>query len=189
VSTFLYLHLICYVCYLKFKKINDDIRRLIISIKKSKKPKSIFSREVKTILNEHDEACLSLFEYNKFWRLVILVIYYGYQPISCMLLLQGIMIKANHSYIIWIIKAANAFGSLFGIFVILMFALSTEMVSTEAFSIYPKLVTLILTSTGKLNVKSRMKLQNMMIRIASEKIGFTCFDLFVLDRKAVHEVC
>ena len=34
-----------------------------------------------------------------------------------------------------------------------------------------------------------MKLENMMVRISSQMIGFTCFDLFVVDRKAVYQVC
>ena len=154
------------------------------------KPRKSKSRVkiVQSIINRHDDTCSSLVEFNKFWRLVILVIYLGFQPMGCMLLMQALVLKAD-SLVNLSMKMGMAFGAFCSIFVILVFALSTEMVSTEAFSIYPKLSTLIFTSTGKLDVNERMKFENMMIRVSSMKIGFTCFDLFVLDRKAVHQVC
>jgi hypothetical protein len=186
-SAFLYLHLICYSSYLKFKTINKDIKQLVSLMTKREKSK-LRGNLVKSIIKRHNEACSSLVEFNKFWRLVIFVIYLSYQPMFCMMLLQSLVIKPDN-IAKFIIKMSLAFGALCSIFIILVFSLSTEMVSTEAFSIHPKLSTLILISTRKLNVKTKMKLQNMMIRVSSGKIGFTSFDLFVVDRKAVYEVC
>jgi len=154
---------------------------------KSKVSKSTV-KLVQSIINRHDEACSSLVEFNKFWRLVIFVIYQSYQPMSCMMLLQALAFKTD-SLVNLFLKMSMTFSAVAVLCVVLLFSLSTEMVSTEAFSIHPKLSTLIFTSTRKLNVKTRMKLQNMMIRVSSGKIGFTSFDLFVVDRKAVYEVC
>lgn len=189
-SAFLYLHLICYACYLKFKKINDEIKQLIQLLKKLRKSKfSVNLRAIKSIIIKHDKACSSLVKFNKFWRLVIYVIYIGYQAMFCMMLLQAIMLQTNNGLISLVIKVCMGFGAVCAIFIIQVFALSAEMVSTEVFSFYPKLVTLIRNTTGKLNVKERIKLQNMMIRVFTKKIGFTSYDLFVVDRRAVYQVC
>jgi hypothetical protein len=159
---------------------------------KSKVSKPIV-KLVESIIKRHNEACSSLVEFNKFWRLVIFVIYQGYQPMFCILLLQAIMIDASdkygiHWFIYWFIKICMAFGAVCVICAILVFALSAEIVSTQAFSIYPKLGKLIVMASGKLDVKVRMNLQNLMIRVSTEKIGFTSYDLFVVDRKAVYQV-
>src|SRR5581483_8251630 len=63
-STFLYLHLICYACYLKFKKINEEIK--LTSLKMKLKVSKSTVRLVESIINRHDEACSSLAEFNKF---------------------------------------------------------------------------------------------------------------------------
>jgi len=152
ISAFLYLHLICYACYLRFKKVNSQIRDFISLVNKSKT--SINSKIFYSVIKEHDEACSSLNEFNKFWRLIICVIYLGYQPMFCMMLLQAIMLEAGPMTML--IKLSNGFGAINVLVIIQVFALSAERVSTEAFSIYPKLVALILNSTGKLDVKERM---------------------------------
>ena len=124
-SLFFYLHLLCYTCYLKFKNISEKIKR-------AAKQSNLFTERnlIKQILDEYNDTCITLTAYNKFWRIVIFIIYMIFLPQACLMLILSI--RTEPLNLAWLMnKIGLAFGALMSILFILLFALSGEFVATK----------------------------------------------------------
>jgi hypothetical protein len=123
---FLYLHLLCYSSYLRFKNINQQIKQLTKVIMTTRFRNKLIGKCIK----EHNSACVDISKLNKFWRYITFIIYLAYIPQFCFMLLQTIKMESPNWYLL-VSRGGIGFGAFATFFTIVLFILSSEMITTE----------------------------------------------------------
>jgi hypothetical protein len=132
ICTFLYLHLLCYACYLRFKLINRKIR---IIIDKIPKVKFISNKMIDEILILHHEACIVIEKYNKFWKLAIFIIYSSYTPAFVFISFQSFKIEPDN-IIFLLSKIGYAVGGIVTLSTVIIFAISAQIVEAQVKNVF-----------------------------------------------------
>ena len=126
VCMFMYLHLLCYSSYLKFKNINQQIKQATKEILTTR----FRNKLIEKCIEEHNSACVDISKLNKFWGKITFIIYLAYTPLFCIMLLQTIKMESPNWYLM-VSRVGIGFGAVATFSTIVLFILSSEMVTTE----------------------------------------------------------
>jgi len=92
--------------------------------------KFIRNKIISEILMLHHEACVAIRKYNKFWKLIIFIIYFSYTPVFVMMSFQSIDITPDN-IVFFLSKVGLGVGGVIAFSTVVIFAVSTQIIETE----------------------------------------------------------
>jgi hypothetical protein len=92
--------------------------------------KFIRNKIIDEILMLHHEACVAIEKYNKFWKLVIFIIYFSYTPVFVMMSFQSINIHPDN-IIFFVSKTGYAGGGILTLLTVVIFAISAQIIEAQ----------------------------------------------------------
>ena len=146
----------------KFDEIHQDIQR---SINISGLMKSIV---------EHDEMCLLVVKFNKFFSLIIFIIYYSGTPA-----VQLIAYTSHHKNTIFLFRMITA--SVFIAFATLLSLLNYQTALVQKSCTKPYQTIYSMTTKHKLSYREMLTIENFLCRLSGPDIGFHCHNMFPMN--------
>ena len=172
--------MLSYYLHLRFKWVNK-ITFALLEPSPSMIPLSKKSTFLGEVIYEHGTTCRDLAKYNEFWKHWLGIMLLLYLPLTFWLLHVCLFVPAST----WVAKGIIWLFLLQVELNILSILMSGEMVAYQSFLGYRWMNALCLHSYP---VALAIKLAETIERLGSQRIGFSCWDFFIINKQTYYEL-
>lgn len=180
VSSTGYFFMLSYYLRLRFKRVNK-ITYALLEPSPSTIPLGKKAAFLGQVIYEHGTTCRDLAKFNEFWKHWLGIMLILYVPLTFWLLHVALFVSASCTMakvIIWLFLLQVELN-------ILSILYSGEMVAYQSFLSYRWMNALCLHPYP---VALAIKLAETIERLGSQRIGFSCWDFFVINKQTYYEL-
>ncbi|XP_054157217.1 uncharacterized protein LOC128955570 [Oppia nitens] len=166
--TYIYFNSLCYYFKIRYEKINYDIETIIVDASRMKS--SDRSALLYHILVEHNELCIKIFDYNRFWAKWLMSTYFFMGAQLCFTLFQALF--TTNPLLVRVLMFVLASESAY---ILTTISVNAAILSNAAHQSYTRLIRV---TFDKYPVELQIQLRMFIQRLSGPTIGFYCLDLF-----------
>ena len=146
----------------KFDEIHQDMQR------------SINIRQLRKSIVEHDQICLLVVKFDKYFSVILFIIYYSGTPA-----VQLIAYVSHHNDTILLFRFVAASVSIG--FATLLFLLNYQSALVQKSAIKPYQTIFSVIAKHKLSYRQMLTVENFLCRLSGPDIGFHCLNMFPMN--------
>ncbi|XP_054163085.1 uncharacterized protein LOC128960939 [Oppia nitens] len=159
---------LAYYFRMRFHKVNEDIESIIAPDNRMKPNERCAT--LHHVLNEHNELCIKIKQYNLFWSKYLVYTYFIFVAVICYTTFQAFF-TSNRT----MVRAVMFTMAVEAAYLFTRVSVNASRLANEAHASYTRLIRV---TFDKYPVELQIQLRMFIQRLSGPTIGFYCLDLF-----------